>query len=173
MGMNAFFVFTRNKPTVCRANCTICDHSNGQSRNPPPCASSWSETVVSSSSVVSVLKGPLRHRFVPRFGTFPHFHTGDGLLHVISVMGVPIVKQLLHFHGSLPDDFHALQSSPYHVETDEFVLEEVSADLQQRKDRDQAKGHLPLFASIGESFVTVTGPLHVKVFYLCPVPLFM
>ena len=54
--------------------------------------------------------------------------------------------------GQLRDDFYIGDGSPYHVITDEFVME-----------KDATSKH-PLFLSMEESVFDVTGPVHVKVY---------
>ena len=116
--------------------------------------------------------GPLRHKFVPRFGAFPHYHTGEGLLHVVSLTNIPNLKQLLHWQGSLQDDYHAMDATPFDVETDEFVVEEAGSEATTSSTQTGCEGceaapsdpqPLRLFACMDESSFPVEGPLHFKV----------
>ena len=136
---------------VCRSNCTICDHSRGDVKTIFPPATNWEETTVRERQIVSILVSPVRHKLAPKLGPYPYFHTGDGLLQMLSMSYVPQLKQMLHWIGWLRDDFYSLESSPFHIPADELVVENAS------------KSDIPVYAIMEESSFTVTGTLHCKV----------
>ena len=92
----------------------------------------------------------------------PLSHTGDGLVKVTSISQHPVLSEWLHFLGWLYDDFYSIESTPYHISTDELVMEEAVAT-----EGDPGGGipsHPgPLFAGMEEAIFDVTGPLHFKV----------
>ena len=73
---------------------------------PPPSSAVlpvWKEATIRDPDGPHFVPGAARYRYDPTFGFFPHFHTGDGLLHVVSLgIGASfIVKSLLHSTGWL------------------------------------------------------------------------
>ena len=93
---------------VCRFDCPRCDHFNhstgGAVRPSPLLPAVWRETVVRDSKGPRFVIGPTRCKFAPTFGIFPYFHSGDGLMHVVSLTYVPIVKTILVLTGEGIDE---------------------------------------------------------------------
>ena len=91
--------------SVCRSNCQLCDLC----RPPPSPPLSrplpvWREAVIRDPHGPRLLFGPARYKYAPTFGIFPHFHSGDGLMHIISLSHSPVVQGILHMTGSTAND---------------------------------------------------------------------
>ena len=141
---------------VCRADCPECDHCNPVVNSALPAAANWtSETLLRYKDYVHVVLGQTRYRFSPKFGMFPSFHPADGLVNVVGLNGasspMAMLRGVLHHFNWLPDDFVIEDSSPFHIATDELLVE--SAMDAEKK----------LYVSMEEANYNVGGSLHFKV----------
>ena len=95
---------------VCRADCRRCDHFHAPSADATSSlpTQKWKEkTILAPLEPFPpfILPNPLRYRYQPTFGVFPHFHTGDGIVQMTSLNFdfAFLLKWLLHDTGY--DDF--------------------------------------------------------------------
>ena len=168
---------------ICRTDCPRCRHTEppASTSSLPSAPVSWADTVVRDRQMVSFVVSPLRHKFRPYVGAFAYFHTGDGLLHFLSMNCVGKLQQALNFTQLHINDFYILDSTPFHFITNEMVIAKAPAAATTAPEmpkavakapatadavaENQAKteDELPLFALMEEATYDMKGPVHIKV----------